>query len=173
MILENVETQLAKLVIGAQEMQDVYWVQNDDTGGGTEGDYCNKCAHCVAEWYSGGIKPNDAGKQMISDYSDGKSFSVYGTTGYMEDDEPRWCLLCGVELAISILTGDQEISHWEDTKPDSPESWRILQRLFYLYKPYLVDKRPYDFQNSAELLRDRNRTARLMWILRKKLLEVS
>ncbi len=163
--VERIAMQLAALASGAAAMRDMCWLQNCQTGDGCEGDYCDVCAHRVADWYNGtGEKPDNA--QMIPDLSNsGAHFSVDGTCGY-EDDGPRYCQLCGAELDVTILTGDGELDHWEVTAPKAPGDWRILGRLFESYKPHMLRKKPY-LQRPSELHDSRERAARLLWILRR------
>ncbi len=168
-IVERIETKLAALASGAPELQSMHWIRYDDTGDDSEESYCEKCANLVAEWYCGGKKPANADAQMLSGPPGGQtSFSVCGTLDLIEDDEPRLCDLCSAELAVSILTGDSELDHWETYAPEAPEDWRILGRLLDTYTPHLLRKKPY-VQRPSELQHSRERAARLMWILRRYL----
>jgi len=107
---------------------------------------------------------------MIPDWSDERgTFYVCHSWGYMEDDEPRHCSLCGAELAVSILSGRDEIYHWSAYDPETPTDWRILSRLFDLYEPYLIERRP-PWTKGWELVNMRKNAARLLLVLRRVLM---
>lgn len=167
--IERMKAQLAELSRGASEMQDVYWLRSD--GVDTDENYCGECANIVAAWYNGGDKPENADAMSIPDYSDCDApFEVGGYANYyIEDDEPRWCDLCGVELAVSIVTGDGELDHWQCFAPESPESWRILARLLDIYEMYLLERVPLGFESEFSLIMNRKRAAQLLLILRRLL----
>jgi len=161
--IEQIKSQLEQRAEGAPDMQDFHWVENE-AGYASNESYCNKCAHVVVTWYNGGEKPEQAND--IPDRSGGGGFYVAGPCR-MEDDEPRHCDLCGAELAVSILSGDGELHHWSAHGPETPQSWRILLRLFDLYAPYLKKRLPYSWERPFGLKQNRRRAAALLLIIRR------